>query len=62
VVCEYHTGAFINRFRHGSLVMRLPDSEFAALPPPLLFAGTDGRLGVAARLPQPLFEFLERMQ
>jgi len=27
VVGEYHLGEFVNRFRHGSLVMRLPDSR-----------------------------------
>ena len=27
VVGEYHLGEFVNRFRHGSLVMRMPDAE-----------------------------------
>lgn len=68
VVGEYHAGYFVNRFRHGSLVMRLPDSEAAlgagtaGLPPPLLMCATDGRLAVLARLPWPLFELMEKLQ
>ncbi|KAG2483888.1 hypothetical protein HYH03_017282 [Edaphochlamys debaryana] len=62
IVAEFHTGTFVNRLRHGSLVMRLPDSEHSGLPPPLLFAGSDGRLGVIARLPPPLFALLSKMQ
>ncbi|EFJ48849.1 UV-damaged DNA binding complex subunit 1 protein, partial [Volvox carteri f. nagariensis] len=62
VVGEYHTGTFVNRFRHGSLVMRPPDSEFVSLPVPLLFGGTDGRLGVIARLPPGLYEMLTKLQ
>ena len=62
VVGEFHTGTFINQMRNGSLVMRLPDSEHAGLPPPLLFAGTDGRLGVVARLPPALYEWATKLQ
>ncbi|XP_056168416.1 DNA damage-binding protein 1a-like [Syzygium oleosum] len=29
---EYHLGEFVNRFRHGSLVMRLPDSDVGQIP------------------------------
>ncbi|KAF2317850.1 hypothetical protein GH714_041167 [Hevea brasiliensis] len=32
VVGEYHLGEFVNRFRHGSLVMRLPDSDVGQIP------------------------------
>ncbi len=88
---EFHTGCFINRFRRGSLVMRLPDASsdplLAAaaaataaaasaaggaggggaagggpLPQPLLFGTTDGRLGVMAQLPQPLYDHLAKLQ
>ncbi|KAE8688032.1 DNA damage-binding protein 1 [Hibiscus syriacus] len=31
VVGEYHLGEFVNRFRHGSLVMRSPDSDYIFL-------------------------------
>lgn len=87
VVGEFHTGCFINRFRRGSLVMRLPDASsdplLAAaaaataaaasagggagggggpLPQPLLFGTTDGRLGVMAQLPQPLYDHLSKLQ
>ncbi|GIL77367.1 hypothetical protein Vretimale_2808 [Volvox reticuliferus] len=62
VVGEFHTGTFINRLRHGSLLMRPPDSEFASLPAPLIFGGTDGRLGIVARLPPALYDMLTKMQ
>jgi hypothetical protein len=54
-------GEFINRFRPGSLVMRLPDSELSDLPT-LLFGTCDGALGMLVSLPPPLFEMLLRLQ
>ncbi|KAJ6886505.1 hypothetical protein NC651_027013 [Populus alba x Populus x berolinensis] len=32
VLGEYHLGEFINRFRHGSLVMHLTDSDGGQIP------------------------------
>ncbi|KAK8530110.1 hypothetical protein V6N12_060866 [Hibiscus sabdariffa] len=32
VVGEYHLGEFVNRFHHGSLVVRFPDSEAGQIP------------------------------
>lgn len=61
VVGEYHTGEFINRFRRGSLVMKLPDSEVATFPT-LLYGTVDGSIGVMATIPQPWFEFLSTLQ
>ncbi|CAI5489016.1 unnamed protein product [Closterium sp. Naga37s-1] len=61
VVGEYHLGEFVNRFRHGSLVMRLPDSETPNIPT-LLFGTVSGAIGVVASLPQDLFSFLHRLQ
>jgi len=57
----FHLGEFVNAMRHGSLVMRLPDSELASLPT-LLFGGVEGALGVMASLPQDLFMLLENLQ
>lgn len=57
----FHTGEFINRFRHGSLVMRLPDSELSDIPT-LLYGSVDGSLGVIASLPKELFDFLNKLQ
>ncbi|KAI8467206.1 MAG: mono-functional DNA-alkylating methyl methanesulfonate N-term-domain-containing protein [Monoraphidium minutum] len=57
----FHLGEFVNAMRHGSLVMRLPDSELASIPT-LLFAGVEGAIGVMASLPQDLYAMLERLQ
>ncbi|XP_073392348.1 DNA damage-binding protein 1 isoform X2 [Physcomitrium patens] len=61
VVGEYHLGEFVNRFRHGSLVMRLPDSE-ASLIPTVIFGTVNGVIGVIASLPQDKFLFLQKLQ
>ena len=51
----------MNRFRRGSLVMKLPDSEAAKIPT-LLFGTINGSIGVVASLPQQQFAFLSRLQ
>ena len=61
VVGEYHLGEFVNTIRHGSLVMRLPDSEASKIPT-TIFGTTNGVIGVVASLPQELFSFLNRLQ
>jgi hypothetical protein len=58
---EYHLGEFVNRFRHGSLVMKLADSDTARLPT-LLFGTINGVIGVIASVPQAQFTFLSRLQ
>lgn len=61
VVGEYHIGEFVNRFRHGSLVMRLPDSEIGQIPT-VIFGTVSGMIGVIASLPQEQYVFLEKLQ
>ncbi|KAM0950707.1 putative transcription factor WD40-like family [Dioscorea sansibarensis] len=61
VVGEYHLGEFVNRFRHGSLVMRLPDSESGQIPT-VIFGTVNGVIGVVASLPHDQYLFLERLQ
>jgi len=61
VVGEYHLGEFVNRFRHGSLVMRLPDSETGQIPT-VIFGTVNGVIGVIASLPHDQYIFLERLQ
>jgi len=61
VVGEYHLGEFVNRFRHGSLVMRLPDSEAAHIPT-LIYGTVNGVIGVVASLPQEMYSMLSRLQ
>ncbi|KAK9153316.1 hypothetical protein Sjap_000796 [Stephania japonica] len=61
VVGEYHLGEFINRFRHGSLVMRVPDSDVGQIPT-IIFGTINGVIGVIASLPQDQYLFLDRLQ
>ncbi|KAL3687828.1 hypothetical protein R1sor_014137 [Riccia sorocarpa] len=61
VVGEYHLGEFVNRFRHGSLVMRLPDSEASQIPT-VIFGTVNGVIGVIASLPQDQYMFLHKLQ
>ncbi|XP_078433681.1 DNA damage-binding protein 1a-like [Wolffia australiana] len=61
VVGEFHLGEFVNRFRAGSLVMRLPDSEAAQIQT-VIFGSINGVIGVVASLPQEQYAFLEKLQ
>ncbi|KAK4399406.1 DNA damage-binding protein 1 [Sesamum angolense] len=61
VVGEYHLGEFVNRFRHGSLVMRLPDSDVGQIPT-VIFGTVNGVIGVIASLPHEQYVFLEKLQ
>lgn len=61
VVGEYHLGEFVNRFRHGSLVMRLPDSEVGNIPT-VIFGTINGVIGVIASLPHDQYVFFEKLQ
>lgn len=58
---EFHLGEFVNRFRHGSLVMRMPDSEAAQIPT-VIFGTVNGVIGVIASLPQEQFVYLHKLQ
>lgn len=60
-VGEYHLGEFINRFRHGSLVMRLPDSDVGQIPT-VIYGTVNGAIGVIASLPHEQYLFLEKLQ
>ncbi len=61
VVGEFGLGEFVNRFQHGSLVMKLPDSDISKIPT-LLFGSINGTIGVIASLPKEQFLFLEKLQ
>uniref|UniRef100_A0A2N9GAR2 DNA damage-binding protein 1 n=1 Tax=Fagus sylvatica TaxID=28930 RepID=A0A2N9GAR2_FAGSY len=61
VAGEYHLGEFVNRFRHGSLVMRLPDSDVGQIPT-VIFGTVNGVIGVIASLPHEQYLFLEKLQ
>lgn len=61
MVGQYHLGDFVNRFREGSLVMRLPDSEISKLPT-TLFGTINGAIGVIAALPEEHYKLLNEVQ
>ncbi len=61
VVGEFGLGEFVNRFRRGSLVMKLPDTEAARIGT-VLFGTINGAIGVVASLPKDRFDFLWRLQ
>ncbi|KAJ1977860.1 DNA damage-binding protein 1a [Dimargaris verticillata] len=58
---RYHLGDFVNRFRHGSLVMNLADSHVVAKPT-LLYGTVNGALGVIATLDKAQYELLHQLQ
>ncbi|KAF5741515.1 DNA damage-binding protein 1b-like [Tripterygium wilfordii] len=49
------------RFRHGSLLMRLPDSDVGQIPT-VIFGTKNGVIGVIASLPHEQFLFLEELR
>ncbi|KAJ1703919.1 hypothetical protein LUZ63_003698 [Rhynchospora breviuscula] len=62
VIGEFHLGEFVNCFRHGSLVMRLPDSDTGAIIPTVIFGTVNGVIGIVASLPHDQYLFLEKLQ
>jgi DNA damage-binding protein 1 len=61
IIGEYHLGEFVNRFRRGSLVMRMPDSELSKFPT-TLFVTISGAIGVLASMPHDQYALLQRLQ
>lgn len=60
-VGRFHVGEFINRIRHGSLVMKGTDAEQPAVRTQL-FATISGAIGVVAQLQKSDFLLLEKLQ
>eukprot|EP00884_Botryococcus_braunii_P023468 jgi/Botrbrau1/9805/Bobra.0322s0012.2 len=61
VVGEFHLGEIVNRFRAGSLVVRMADQE-ALHVNTILFGTINGVIGVVASLPQQLFEWFQKLE
>jgi len=61
VVGEYHMGDLINRFRHGSLVMRSGDADTPVIPT-LIFGTVNGCIGVVASLPKEEYDLMLKVQ
>jgi len=60
VLGEYHLREFVIRFRHGSLVMHLPDYDGGQIPT-VIFEVGNGVIGVIALLPREQYLFLEKL-
>jgi len=57
----FHLGEFVNRFRHGSLVMKLPDTE-ASNVRTMLYGSVNGALGVIGTISKDQFQFFSLLQ
>jgi DNA damage-binding protein 1 len=57
----YHLGDFVNRFRSGSLVMRMPDSALADVPTKL-YGCISGAVGIVASIGAEHYEMLSKVQ
>jgi DNA damage-binding protein 1 len=57
----FHTGAYINRIRAGSLVMRVPEADPGVLTSHV-YGTADGGVGVIARLTDERFAFFSRVE
>ncbi|CAK4097320.1 unnamed protein product [Aphanomyces euteiches] len=60
-VSEFHVGEFVNRFRHGSLVMQQPGQE-ASKGSSLLFGTVSGMIGCILPLDNAQYTFLRRLE
>mmetsp|Transcript_28073 Transcript_28073/g.43830 ORF Transcript_28073/g.43830 Transcript_28073/m.43830 type:complete len:992 (-) Transcript_28073:1819-4794(-) len=61
VVGEFHLGDLVNRFKHGSLVMRGGDAESPNIPT-LIYGTVCGVIGVIASLPKEEYDFMLKVQ
>jgi DNA damage-binding protein 1 len=60
-VGAFHVGDLVNRFRQGSLIMKLPDAETPTLQT-TLYCTVYGAIGVIASLPEEAFRFFWSLQ
>eukprot|EP01134_Creolimax_fragrantissima_P006011 CFRG6011T1 len=62
MVGGFHTGEFINSFRHGSLVMRTGDEPPEIVRPNIVFCTVSGMIGVMGSLTEEMYVFLAELQ
>jgi len=58
---EFYLGEMVNRFRHGSLVMKPPEGEGVKVET-TLFGTVSGTIGIVSRIPQEIFAQLLRVE
>jgi len=61
VTGEFHLGEFVNRFRHGSFVMKLPDNEGPNVRT-LIWGSVSGAVGILAQIPAEYFTLFLKVQ
>eukprot|EP00658_Telonema_sp_P-2_P017812 TRINITY_DN16947_c0_g1_i3.p1 TRINITY_DN16947_c0_g1~~TRINITY_DN16947_c0_g1_i3.p1 ORF type:complete len:699 (-),score=194.23 TRINITY_DN16947_c0_g1_i3:207-2303(-) len=61
-VAEFHLGQFVNKFREGSLVLKVPDSTAACTYPSMIFGTVQGSIGLVVQLPESVFCTLSKVQ
>ncbi|KAL6581904.1 DNA damage-binding protein 1a [Orobanche minor] len=60
-VGSYHVGHFVNQFKHGSLVIQMPDSNLDRIST-CIFGTANGAIGLIASLPHDQYLFLADLQ
>jgi DNA damage-binding protein 1 len=58
----FHLGAIVNRIKHGSLVMRMPEDVGSPVQKTMIFGTADGMLGVIATLTPAAHEFFVHVE
>lgn len=62
-VCgQFYLGEYVNKFRHGSLVMKLMDTNESPVLSTVLFCTVGGMVGVVASLSKETFDFFLTLQ
>lgn len=59
---KFHLGDQVNRFREGSLVMRMPESNPLSSFPSIVYGTVTGAIGILVQLPKEEFVFLKKVQ
>jgi DNA damage-binding protein 1 len=62
VMGEYHSGEFINKFRHGSLRRKVSDGDAVDKYETVLFGTVSGMIGMLAQLPKEQHQLLAKVQ
>eukprot|EP00656_Telonema_subtile_P013974 TRINITY_DN17105_c0_g1_i4.p1 TRINITY_DN17105_c0_g1~~TRINITY_DN17105_c0_g1_i4.p1 ORF type:complete len:314 (-),score=102.11 TRINITY_DN17105_c0_g1_i4:157-1098(-) len=61
-VAEFRLGEFVNKFREGSLVLKVPDSSSVCMYPSMIFGTVQGSIGLIVSLPEAVFQLLSKLQ
>lgn len=62
IVGQFHLGDFVNRFRHGSIVMKMSDTEVPVVSNSLVYGTVSGAVGIIGQITAERFAFFTRLQ